>query len=261
MNKKFRNIVTISWIVLLSIAAYYMIHLFFIAGTTKIGTIDNLKVYTTTGTVYKNDIAQILDSCIVLLRQNNIYTKSNGRIILCTSADQYSRKVFFIHRNSLGINQPLFRTIIMAPADFKNNRYSKSDERLINRSLSDAIVHEITHTYIHEKMGFFQHTKTRMFQNWKIEGFCEYVANSSSFDIEKGKRIFLGDIQLENEMLDSRLMKITYFYFKSRLRADFLLSYKGLTFDEFFNTKFDVNELEDEIRQKLLFGEFALNRQ
>jgi hypothetical protein len=100
-----------------------------------------------------------------------------------------------------------------------------------------------------------------LFQNWKIEGFCEYIANSSSFDIEKGKRIFLGDINLEREMLDSKLMKITYFYFKSRLKTDFLLSYRGLTFDEFINTNFDVNELENEIRKKMLSGEFVLDRQ
>ena len=263
MHKKLQKTLKIFLcIVLLLIAAYYMVYSYFVIGMTKMREIDNVEIYIATkDTAYKNDIMLALDSCLVLLKQNNIHTKTNERIIFCTNINTYNQKTFFLHKNTLGVNHSLFKTIIIAPADYKNNKQNKYDERLINRKLSDAVVHEITHLYIQERVGYLQNIKMGLFQKWKIEGFCEYVANSSSFDIEKGKHIFFGDEILKKRMLDSDLMKSCYFYFESRLKTDFLLSHKKLTFNEFVNTNFNDSELKNEIRKKLVSGEYVFDKQ
>ena len=262
MNKKLQKILKIPLYVVLFAITYYLAYSYFTIGMTKIGSVDNLKNYVTKkDTAHKNDIMLALDSCVALLKDNNIQTKTNKRIIFCTNIKTYNLKTFFLHKNTLGVNHTLFNAIIMAPADYKNNKQNKNDERLINRKISDAVAHEITHLYMQERVGYLRNITMGLFQKWKTEGFCEYIANSSSFDIEKGKRIFLGDKSLRKEMLDSNLMKTCYFYFESRLKTDFLLSYKKLTFDKFINTNFDKGELESEIRQKLLSGEYVFDKQ
>ena len=262
MNKKLQKILKIPLYVVLFAITYYLGYSYFIIGMTKIGTVDNLKIYVANkDTAYKNDIMLALDSCVALLKNNNIQTKTNERIIFCTNINTYNQKTLFLHKNTLGVNQSLFSTIIMAPANYKSNKQNKNDERLINRKISDAVAHEITHLYIQERVGYLRNITMGLFQKWKTEGFCEYIANSSSFDIEKGKRIFLGDKKLRKDMLDSDLMKTCYFYFESRLKTDFLLSYKKLTFDEFIKTNFSKKKLEDEIRQKLLSGEYVFDKQ
>lgn len=244
------------------IVAYYGVYFYFIIDTVKIAKIDNITIYTDTkGSIYKNDIMLVLDSCSRILEQNDIKTKTNERVIFCSDINSYSWRTFFMHRNTLGVNHSLFNTIIMASADYKNNKQNKYDERLVNRRISDAVVHEITHLYIQEKIGYFTNFKMIFFQKWKLEGFCEYIANSSSFNIEEGKRIFLSNGNPKDELLNSGLMKNCYWYFKSRLKIDYLLSYKKLTFDEFIRTDFNEKKLENEIYQKLFSGEYIFNKQ
>ena len=266
MKKKLQKTLRISLLSVLILIAtavtYYVGYSYYTIGMTKIGEIDNLKIYVATeDTTYKNDIMLIMDSCAVLLKNNNIHTKTNERIIFCPNINTFNQKTFFMHQTSLGINQPLFNVIIMAPADYRNNKLNKKDKRLVNRKLSDAVAHEITHLYIQEEVGFLRNIKMGLFQKWKTEGLCEYIANSSSFDIEKGKRIFLGDEILKKEMLDSDIMKSCYFYFESRLKTDFLLSHKKITIDEFLNTNFSKSEIKNEIQQKLLSGEYVFDKQ
>jgi len=262
LQKIFNKTKTLLIIVLGSIVCYYGFHFYFTIDMVKVAKIDNITLYTDTkDSIYKNDIMLVLDSCLRVLEQNNIQSKTNERIILCTDINKYSWKTFFLHKNTLGVNYYFFNAIIMAPADYKNNKQNKYDERLINRRLSDAIVHEIIHLYLREKIGYFTNMKMAFFQKWKIEGFCEYIANSSSFNIEEGKRIFLNTADSKDELLNSQLMKTCYFYFKSRLKVDYLLSYKKLTFNEFITTNFNEKNLENEIRHKLLSSEYVFNKQ
>jgi hypothetical protein len=101
-----------------------------------------------------------------------------------------------------------------------------------------------------------------IYENWKSEGFSDYVANSSSLNIEDGKRIFIenGEKQANIEAGED-IWKYVYFYFKSRLKVDYLLSYKKVPFDDFINTKFDEQKLENEIREALQKGLYTFNKQ
>ena len=50
--------------------------------------------------------------------------------------------------------------------------------------------------------------------------------------------------------------KILYFYFTSRLKTDYLLGYKKVPFDEFIDTEYDEELLEEEIRTALKKEEY-----
>ena len=86
-------------------------------------------------------------------------------------------------------------------------------------------------------------------ENWKIEGFCEYHSASSSFPPDKGLRIFIGEDSYD--FVTSNEIKPEYFYFVSRLRTDYLLNFKKVSESDYWSTKYDENQLDDEIRQAL----------
>jgi hypothetical protein len=204
---------------------------------TKIAISNNLTIYTDSPD-FKDDILLLMDTCTAQLEKAGIQAKTNERIIFCTTVNQYNWKTLFIHQKSLAVNLNLFNSILVAPADYKQNQQIKYNEHLTNRRLSDVVVHELTHLYIKEKLGFWKNLKMSRFQKWKIEGFCEYIAGSSSFNIEKGKRIFLDSENQSHDLLNSKILKTTYFYFKSRLKTEYLFSYKQLSFDEFIKYRF-----------------------
>jgi len=260
-QKTFFQKITIPVIVVGSLAFYFALYFYLTLGMTKITTIGNLVVYADNPDL-KKEMLLVMDSCILRLEEMNIQTKTKQRIILCSNVNQYNIKTFFMHRNTLGVNQNLFNSILIAPADYKNNRQQKYDDRLFNRRLSDAIAHEITHLYIRERIGYLKNIyMSRSKNNWKIEGFCEYIAYSSSFNIKDGTDIFLNETVQPDHSLNSKLLKITYFYFKSRLKTDYLFSCKYLSFDEFMNTNFDEITLENEIREAMLDGVFSFVKQ
>ena len=82
-----------------------------------------------------------------------------------------------------------------------------------------------------------------------MEGFCDYFAGSSSFPIDKGLRIYLGDDSYE--YVTSNEIEPEYFYFVSRLRTDYLLGYKKISADDYWSTGYDENQLDEEIRTAL----------
>ena len=250
--------------ILCSVAFYFLIiclfELYLLAGSTKIGSVKKCAVYTD-DLVYKDDIMHIMDTCVSELEKKDIIAKSTVKIVFCTTVEQYNKRSF-LGKGSLGYNSPIVKTILLAPAKYKDNIQDKHDKNLMNRRLSDAIMHEITHTYIEEQIGFLKNFYMRFFEKWKIEGFCEYVANSSSLNIEDGKRIFIENGE-ERKKIESNkdIWYYTYFYFKSRLKTDYLFSYKHYSFDQFIQEDINNETLENEIREKLRSGEYVFNKQ
>jgi hypothetical protein len=261
---------TVSWIVnklIMPIAVIgviigiYFIYIFY--GLTKIDKIENSTIYINEDNIQlKEYVMKVVDTSMLQLRQNGIEIKSNNRIVFCATVDKYNRNTFYLSKGSLGSNQPIFNVLTIGPADYKNNLQEKYENGLIPRKVSDVITHELTHSYIKRQLGIFKYSKLCFLYKWKNEGFCEYVANSSSFNIQDGKRIFVENGE-EQEKIESNkdIWYYTYFYFKSRLKTDYLFSYKHISFDDFFSTDFNEETLENEIKEKLLSGEYVFNKQ
>jgi hypothetical protein len=240
----------------LGCSLYYLLCSYLTLGTTKIATFDNVNLYVD-NVELKEDILLIMDTCMAKLKMNNIFIKSKINIVFCTSIDTYNQKTFYMRKGSLGNNMTFFRAILLSPADYKNNKQNKYHEKLLNRKLSDAVVHELTHTYIREQISVLKNLQMIWFKKWKSEGFCEYVTHSSSFPIHEGKQIFL---EKKNEPQE-KLLAITYFYLKSRIKVDYLLSFKKISFLELMNTDFDEEKLEAEIRESMLSENFVFDQQ
>lgn len=167
----------------------------------------------------------------------------------------FCRTIIGFQIKAIAIGKPLalsrtgLKATFFRPCDWAKNSIEPRKPELLPRSLSSVLLHEALHHYEREKLGavrFFIKMRT---ENWKIEGFCEYHSASSSFPTNKGLRIFSGydnyDFVTNNEI------KPEYFYFVSRLRTDYLLNFKKVGKDDYWSTKYDEYQLDEEIRQVL----------
>lgn len=167
----------------------------------------------------------------------------------------FCRTIIGFQIKAIAIGKPLalsrtgLKATFFRPYDWAKNSIEPRKPELLPRSLSSVLLHETLHHYERKKLGavrFFIKMRT---ENWKIEGFCEYHSASSSFPTDKGLRIFSGydnyDFVTNNEI------KPEYFYFVSRLRTDYLLNFKKVGKDDYWSTKYDEYQLDEEIRQAL----------
>ena len=179
----------------------------------------------------------------------------NYSIYFCKSLTEF-------HIKALSLNTPLasnrvpFKSIFVRPIDFDAMAIAPRKSVLAERKVRDVMVHEVVHCYEWRKLGAVQFYLKVFNEKWKIEGFSEYVAGISTFSFDKGISIFVGfdsyDFVVENEV------EAEYFYFVSRLRTDYLLGCKKISIDEYWSTKYDEKQLDDEIRNAIATGAYQV---
>lgn len=155
----------------------------------------------------------------------------------------------------LALTRASLKTTLFRPCDWTKNSIEPRKPQLLPRSLSSVLLHEALHHYEWEKLGAVRFFTKKYSENWKIEGFCEYHSASSSFPIDKGLRIFCGEDNYD--FVTSNEIKPEYFYFVSRLRTDYLFNFKKVSESDYWSTRYDENQLDNEIRQALIEKRYA----
>ncbi len=213
------------------------------------------KVYSNNGiTIYADGVEhtekakQMAETLRIQLIEIDSDYSPNISVYLCRTIIGFQIKAIAIGK-PLALSRTGLKATFFRPCDWSKNSIEPRKTELLQRSLTSVLLHEALHHYERKKLGavrFFIKMRT---ENWKIEGFCEYHSASSSFPIDKGLRIFSGydnyDFVTNNEI------KPEYFYFVSRLRTDYLLNFKKVGKDDYWSTKYDEYQLDEEIRQAL----------
>lgn len=221
---------------------------------TKIGTVltldaNGIKWYISQNIDYtKEELQKITDTVTLSLHKKGIETKDfDVTLVLCNSTNEFLWKALVWDDKNQGVTRHLLEHTVINRSSIKENRMIDFD----NSTLSDVIIHEICHIYLSKRIS-----KIRVFflETWKNEGYCEYISEHSTLDIEKGLSLFMTNNKTEIEKTDND--KILYFYFTSRLKTDYLLGYKKVPFDEFIDTEYDEELLEEEIRTALKKEEY-----
>lgn len=123
--------------------------------------------------------------------------------------------------------------------------------------ICDYFVACITYSYLREKLGFWKWEKTITDEPWKIDGYSAYTAGYSVANTEISKDLFIKRIiSDENITIPQGKWKKIYNMFRYRLRTDYLLRYRGIPENEYWDTKYDTDKLDDEIREALQSGEY-----
>lgn len=217
------------------------------------------KVYDKEGIIiYANEhtdpslVAKVADEANTLLLKHRTKNRNTITCIFYDSNKEFKWRNIFINSGSLAMNWLLFHYITFKPADFSGNKLGARLECLNNRSVSSVIAHEYVHTYQLHQLGFFRYRYHSFFNLGKIEGMAEFVSETSSFPLAKGLEYFTSsDNNQPPEGLGGE-----YFYFKSHLKADYLLRYKQIGEEAYWKTDYDQISLEQEIREAILNGQY-----
>ena len=95
--------------------------------------------------------------------------------------------------DAFALTRPSNETIIVNRADFEADRVRKPTKVANERSLSAVIAHERTHTLIRRRFG---HLADFTYPLWVREGYCDFVAGSSTLTDQQARELRLTNSQL-----------------------------------------------------------------
>lgn len=200
------------------------------------------------GVGHKEEAKQMAETLRVQLSEVDSEYSPKISVYFCRTMAEFQIKAIAIGK-PIALSRTNLKATLFRPCDWVKNSIEPRKPELLPRSLSSALLHETLHHYEREKLGAIRFFIKMRSENWKIEGFCEYHSASSSFPIDKGLRIFSGEDNYD--FVTSNEIKPEYFYFVSRLRTDYLLNFKKVNESDYWSTKYDEDQLDDEIRQAL----------
>lgn len=233
-------------LVILSIL-YLAFPLWLSFGKAKVYDKEGIKIYANEHTD-PSLVAKVADEANTLLLKHRTKNRNTIKCIFYDSDKEYRWRNFFINSGSLAMNWIPTDYITFKPVDFAENKMFARLECLNKRSVSSVIAHEYVHTYQRHQLGFFRYRYHSFLNQWKIEGMAEFVSETSSFPLAKGLEYFTSNDNYQ----PSEGLGGEYFYFKSHLKADYLLRYKLIGEDAYWKTDFDQTSLEQEIREAIL---------
>jgi len=181
--------------------------------------------------VYSNEridknIYHILDSTIVLTSNNLLpEARYSYKIFLCNSGFIYRLHTIF-WRMSTGSSDYITNNIFIAYSNLADNwaSYLNNPDTTKRRSIQSTIAHEQTHIILRETFGLFKYAGLVRSANWKIEGFCEWIAfNEIPIDYKYIQKIVKSGEYIHNLFLKYRLY---------RFAVDYLIADKGYNLKE-----------------------------
>ncbi len=201
-------------------------------------------VYYHSGEISQQDLISIIDKSVELMEKSELFDNGiNQKIYLCSGFYEYT---FFVplSRKGFGANYPISHDVFISKPNTSANTAEKNEIENNVRTLSSVISHESMHSLISEKLGFL---KYKFLPSWKNEGYCEYIANESSYDEKRG----LAEI-CEGK---NNTASTSFEYFKYRLYTKYLFDDERINIDKFFNVDFDFIDLNKKIFIKYCSGQ------
>ncbi len=185
------------------------------------------------------NIKNILDKSQKLLTKSELYDNSKSqKIFICNSYNEFS---FFAltSKRAFAVNLPIIQNIFLSKSFFLKNTIVRNGETNNLRKLSAIITHETTHSLLENKLGFL---KFKLLPNWKNEGYCDYIAQGSSYNQEKGMKEICNGSETQNSL--------SFKYFKYRMLTKYLFEENNISIEKFLKNDFNLKELNENMKNK-----------
>ena len=133
-----------------------------------------------------NRIYPILQSAEQRLGRSEINDpRVNYPIFLCPTHTAFA---FFspLARKAFAVNQPFVHAIMVNTPDVGADRVTTGAGAYDRRTLSGVIAHECTHTLLARRFG---QVRVLTLTSWKQEGYCDFIAQETSFDQREGTKL------------------------------------------------------------------------
>jgi hypothetical protein len=180
------------------------------------------KVYS--NNIIDRNIYQILDSSAIIIGNNLIDKKQDSyNVFLCNSYF-----LFWIHtflgKLPVAASDLITNNIYIANVNLTKN-YASNSKNLNGskgRSVQSAIAHEQTHIILRQKLGFWKYRQLLKEANWKIEGFCEWIAfNGEPFDYNEIYSIIASGIYVKSPFCRYKIFRFVVNYLIVNKKYDF----------------------------------------
>ena len=144
-----------------------------------------------------------------------------------------------LSRKAFAINYPISQNIFISKSSISQNYTLRNGKENNKRTLSGVIAHETVHSLLENKLGLL---KYKLLPSWKNEGYCDFIANESSFNKQKGVKEICNDT--ENKDITS------FKYFKYRMITEYLFEERKVTLEKFFDEDFDLENINNNLKKK-----------
>jgi hypothetical protein len=158
----------------------------------------------------------------------------NERVFVCDSPWLFH--LFNPVTSGFAYSVPVSGNCFVGHVDFEKDLVRHRGPDFNTRKLSAVIAHEATHGLIRRRVGWLRGLTV---PDWVAEGYCDHVAQESSFPEDEGLRL------LAEGPSDP---SIAFRYFTYRQMVRYLIEERGLSFEEVLARSEDKAAVEAETR-------------
>lgn len=195
--------------------------------------------YHSSNVINLEELKSVLDKSENLLKKTELFNSEiNQDIFICSSFNEYTFFALF-SKKAFAVNYPLTQNIFLSKSSVSKNSILRNDKENNERTLSGVIAHETVHSLLENKLGTLQY---KLLPNWKNEGYCDFVANESSFDEQRGLQDFCNDKDNSNNP--------SFKYFEYKIITKYLFEDRKISIDKFLNDDFELEEINQNLKKK-----------
>ena len=232
--KKIRN-----WIlrgIILTYATIIIFPSFFFSNNLEY---KNFNVHYHSNEINVEQLKSVLDKSQNLLNNTELYkARINQDIFLCNSFNEFTFFALF-SRKAFAVNYSITQNIFLSKSSLTENSILRNGKENNKRTLSGVIAHETTHSLLQNNLGI---VKYKLLPSWKNEGYCDFIADESSFNQQKGFQ----DICNNKDNSDIPSFK----YFKYKIITEYLFEERKITLERFLNDDFELEEINEILKKK-----------
>ncbi len=166
------------------------------------------------------EISTIMARSDALVRQSGIFSEGYGKVIYLTNGGWRWRLLSVpVSSDAFGLSRPWIETIVINQSDVVADKvFSKAAKRR-TRTLSGTIAHEQAHGLLRAHFG----PKILLAPNWKVEGYCDYIAQNGSLNDQQAVAL---------EKINPDHPALVYYHGRKRVAA--ILSNNSGSVDQLF---------------------------
>ena len=188
-----------------------------------------------------DSLKAILDDSEKLLKNSELYdASSKQKIFLCNSFGEFTFWAPF-SRKSFALNYMITQNIFISKASIAENKAFRNGKENNTRTLSSIIAHETTHSLLEDRLGT---RKYLSLPTWKNEGYCDFIADESSFNLQEGKKLICKEQDIES---------LSFQYFIYRMITTNLFENQKMSLDVFLREEMDYTELKKNLKTLYCF--------
>ena len=199
----------------------------------------NFNIHYHSDDINLEQLKSILDESEQLLNNSVLFNKEiHQDIFICNSFNEFTFFALF-SKDAFAVNYPITQHVFLSKSSISENAIVRNGEENNKATLSGVIAHETAHSLLENKLGTL---KYKQLPSWKNEGYCDFIANHSSYNIQQG----LQDICNDKDISESHSFR----YFKSRMLTQHLFNERKISLDKFLNDDFDLEAMNQDLKEK-----------